>query len=274
MTGAHKTPEMLKVNPWHQMPNMTDGDVNIGESGAIIRYIANKYGPDKYGGTDPAMKATIDWALEWMSTNFGKNSFGKIWYPVTGFGPAPEDQAAENQKAKEDLELFVKTFLVGPGKRSDELNPSPCALTAAPSEYPLSARALSPGQASSLAAPRRLRSPTTSSPSSCIASASRRSNPRCRTTASPFRTAHRPACASQFPQRAPPSPRLPSPLRRTYSCLHDHPPSPISSHHLPRSPYISPQAGFELPARCKIYVQDFLDACPSKVSALSALECH
>jgi len=169
MTGAHKTPEMLKVNPWHQMPNMTDGDVNIGESGAIIRYIANKYGPDKYGGTDPAMKATIDWALEWMSTNFGKNSFGKIWYPVTGFGPAPEDQAAENQKAKEDLELFVKTFLVGPGK--------------------FIGGATSPSIADYVVAVKL----------HCIG-----------------------------------------------------------------VPAIKSKAGFELPARCKIYVQDFLDACPSK----------
>ena len=72
MTGAHMTPEMLKVNPWHQMPNMSDGDLNLGESGAIIRYIANKYDPEKYGGADPAKKAIIDWALEWMSTNFGK----------------------------------------------------------------------------------------------------------------------------------------------------------------------------------------------------------
>ena len=47
MTGAHMTPEMLKVNPWHQMPNMSDGDLNLGESGAIIRYIANKYDPEK-----------------------------------------------------------------------------------------------------------------------------------------------------------------------------------------------------------------------------------
>ena len=43
MTGAHKTPDMLAINPWHQMPNMTDGDVSIGESGAIVRYIAETY---------------------------------------------------------------------------------------------------------------------------------------------------------------------------------------------------------------------------------------
>ena len=59
MEGAHMTPEMLKVNPWHQMPNMSDGDVHLGESGAIIRYIANKYAPEMYGGSDLAAKATI-----------------------------------------------------------------------------------------------------------------------------------------------------------------------------------------------------------------------
>ena len=42
-------PEMLKINPWHQMPNMSDGALNLAESGAIIRYIANKYAPSTYG---------------------------------------------------------------------------------------------------------------------------------------------------------------------------------------------------------------------------------
>jgi len=118
MTGAHMTPAMLKVNPWHQIPNMTDWDagVNLGESGAIIRYIANAYAPEKYGGTDAAKKATIDWALEWMSTNFGKNCFSEIWYPVTGFGPAPADQKAANEKALKNLETFAAKFLCGPGK--------------------------------------------------------------------------------------------------------------------------------------------------------------
>ena len=35
MTGEHMTPEMLAVNPWHQMPNMSDGSVNLAESGAV-----------------------------------------------------------------------------------------------------------------------------------------------------------------------------------------------------------------------------------------------
>jgi len=115
MEGAHMTPEMLKINPWHQMPNMSDGDVHLGESGAVIRYIANKYAPDTYGGTDLACKATIDWALEWVNSNFNK-SFSAIWYPTSGFGTPPDDQAAANAKAVENLELFAKHFLCGPGK--------------------------------------------------------------------------------------------------------------------------------------------------------------
>lgn len=115
MEGEHMTPEMLKINPWHQMPNMSDGDVHIAESGAIIRYIANKYGPHLYGGTDMKVKATIDFALEWASSNFSKN-FSNIWYPTTGFGPPPEDYAASNAKAVENLELFASHFLCGPGK--------------------------------------------------------------------------------------------------------------------------------------------------------------
>ena len=115
MTGEHLTPEMLKINPWHQMPNMSDGDVHIAESGAIIRYIANKYAPDKYGGTDWGTKATIDWAIDWANTNFSKN-YGTIWYPTTGFGAPPEDQDEANKKALENLETFAAKFLCGPGK--------------------------------------------------------------------------------------------------------------------------------------------------------------
>jgi len=115
MEGAHMTPEMLKINPWHQMPNMSDGDVHLAESGAIIRYIANMYAPAMYGGSNMKAKATIDWALEWAATNFSKN-FSHIWYPTAGFGSPPDDQAAANAKAVENLELFETKFLCGPGK--------------------------------------------------------------------------------------------------------------------------------------------------------------
>ena len=51
-----KTDEMLAINPWHQIPSMSDGELGLGESGAILRYIANKYAPELYG-SDAESKA-------------------------------------------------------------------------------------------------------------------------------------------------------------------------------------------------------------------------
>lgn len=110
LKGELKTPEMLAINPWGQMPSMKDGDVCLAEGNAILRYIANKHAPDRYGGSDIKKKATIDWALDWASTNFIKQYEG-IWYPTAGFLPAPADQKAVNAAAIENMGKFEKLFL-------------------------------------------------------------------------------------------------------------------------------------------------------------------
>eukprot|EP00930_Biecheleria_cincta_P018824 TRINITY_DN14539_c0_g1_i1.p1 TRINITY_DN14539_c0_g1~~TRINITY_DN14539_c0_g1_i1.p1 ORF type:complete len:233 (+),score=48.42 TRINITY_DN14539_c0_g1_i1:95-793(+) len=110
MAGELKTPEMLAVNPWGQMPSMCDGDFALAESNAILRYMANTYAPEAYGGMDSKKRGIIDWALDWCSTNFSKN-YADIWYPVAGFGPAPSDQNAANAAATENLNKFAAQFL-------------------------------------------------------------------------------------------------------------------------------------------------------------------
>ncbi|PPR08256.1 hypothetical protein CVT24_001298 [Panaeolus cyanescens] len=40
-------PDLLKVNPLGKSPVITDGDLNLAESGAIVEYIINKYGNNK-----------------------------------------------------------------------------------------------------------------------------------------------------------------------------------------------------------------------------------
>jgi glutathione S-transferase len=105
---------MLAINPWAQMPSMSDGDFALAESNAILRYIAHAYAPEAYGGGFQAAAfdkmGEIDWALDWISTNF-YNNFRMIWYPVAGFGDAPEDQKAENDKAVQNLTTFANKFL-------------------------------------------------------------------------------------------------------------------------------------------------------------------
>merc|ERR1712039_793841 len=54
MEGAHKSDEFTKMNPFQQVPILKDGDLEIGESNAILRYLAMKYKPEVYPtATDP-----------------------------------------------------------------------------------------------------------------------------------------------------------------------------------------------------------------------------
>jgi glutathione S-transferase len=76
--------------------------------------MANKYAPELYGATAEA-KGIVDWALDWCSSNFYK-SYAELWYPVAGFGPAPEDFPAACKKATDNLDTFCAKFLAGDNK--------------------------------------------------------------------------------------------------------------------------------------------------------------
>jgi len=108
--GSNHKEDKLAINPWGQMPMMLDDGFGLGESNAILRYIANKYAPTMYGDADLKIKARIDHALDWCSTNWSKHYLG-IWYVTAGFVPAPADQQGHNIDATKNLQKFSDHFL-------------------------------------------------------------------------------------------------------------------------------------------------------------------
>jgi len=112
MEGAQNTPEFLAMNPYHHIPTMKDGDVAIGESSAILHYIALKYKPEYYPVNNPAMCAWIDFAMDSFACEVYKAHHETV-YVVLGFHSPPADQKAANQAYNESLDTWVKHFLKG-----------------------------------------------------------------------------------------------------------------------------------------------------------------
>lgn len=112
MEGAHKSDEFTKMNPFQQVPILKDGDLEIGESNAILRYLAMKYKPEVYPtATDPGACAKIDFALDSFPRVYAKHIL--TVYVTFGFaGPkSAEEQAAANAEYIEQVEMWMKTFV-------------------------------------------------------------------------------------------------------------------------------------------------------------------
>src|SRR5689334_3720672 len=68
---AHPRPDWYRaVYPFGTVPFLEDGDFELGESNAILRYLANREGRTDLYPAEPAARAAVDWALDAWSTQF------------------------------------------------------------------------------------------------------------------------------------------------------------------------------------------------------------
>jgi len=73
-SGAHKKPDYLELNPLGQVPVLTDGNLTLRDSSAILVYLARKYDPDnKWLPTDPDKQAIVQ---QWLSTSVNEINNG------------------------------------------------------------------------------------------------------------------------------------------------------------------------------------------------------
>jgi glutathione S-transferase len=69
MTGGARDPAYLAVNPNGIVPFLVDGDFTLGESSAILKYLADKVGSPAYP-TELKARAKVNEALDWFNTQF------------------------------------------------------------------------------------------------------------------------------------------------------------------------------------------------------------
>ncbi len=114
--GAHKTPEYLAINRYGQVPALSDGDLTLCQSGAILQYLATKHG--KFAGKDAQQQAR---AREWIMWDADRLSPGvfRTRAAIRGFvNLAPETMVyfrdhAENGLRVLEAQLGKSKFVAG-----------------------------------------------------------------------------------------------------------------------------------------------------------------
>jgi glutathione S-transferase len=113
--GAHKQADYLKRSPFGQVPLLDDNGTVLNDSGAMLVYLAQKYGEGRWLPTDPVGAANVQ---RWLSIAAGQIASGPARARlITVFG-APynaEEVIAQSHALLKvvEAELQGRNFLVG-----------------------------------------------------------------------------------------------------------------------------------------------------------------
>ena len=122
MTGEQRKPEYRAINPNCLVPMLDDDGFRLTESGAILRYLANKTGSAAYP-RDLKDRARVDEMMEWFYSNFYKDlGYGLIYPQLFPHHRRPSDEAQAGtvtwgkQKAEHWLGILDQD-MIGPNRR-------------------------------------------------------------------------------------------------------------------------------------------------------------
>ena len=96
--GEHKTSEFLALNPNGKVPVLSDGDVTIWESHAIMAYLAAKAGSDLWPSDTARQIEIMRWLL-WDTAHFSRHAgtlyFENFFRPTADMGDPKRDAIDE-----------------------------------------------------------------------------------------------------------------------------------------------------------------------------------
>jgi len=115
LRGEQKTNEFLKMNSLGQIPVLRDGDVVLGDSNAILIYLARKYRRGDWLPEDPVGAAHVQ---RWLSIAAGELAYGMAAARRTRLfsaKPIPEEVTSRSYALLNvlDSELEMRDWLTG-----------------------------------------------------------------------------------------------------------------------------------------------------------------
>ena len=93
--GQTDTPEFLSMNPNGTVPVLQDdNEPPIWETGAILRYLCNRYGSDPFWPIDLTDRTHVDKWAEWSKINIAYAFTAPVFWRVARTAPAQQDPDA------------------------------------------------------------------------------------------------------------------------------------------------------------------------------------
>jgi glutathione S-transferase len=93
--GVVDTPAYRTMNPNGTVPVVRDGnDPPLWETGAILRYLGQRYAADDFWPTDPVARARVDMWAEWAKINVAMNFTSPVFWRVARTPAAQRDPVA------------------------------------------------------------------------------------------------------------------------------------------------------------------------------------
>lgn len=120
--GGLETDIFRALNPNRTIPVLQDGgDPPLWETGAILRYLANRYGRESFWPTDPIRRAEVDKWAEWAKINVAMAFTVPVFWRVVRTVPADRDETAildavatlEDKLEIADHQLAKNTYITG-----------------------------------------------------------------------------------------------------------------------------------------------------------------
>lgn len=116
MSGAQKQSEFLRLNPFAQVPVLSDGGTNLADSNAILTYLAQKYDQGRtWLPADPVLAAQVQQFLSIAAGPIANGPANARLITVFGAAYDPEKTIEASHKILSiiDTHLDGKDWLVG-----------------------------------------------------------------------------------------------------------------------------------------------------------------